>query len=294
MHMDNVKIFINKYYKLLILLIFLISFLIGASLYKLQNYTYLTVEFTHLKPLHGNINVYFNGYKIGRVIKIAPADDYRTTLVEIVLYPDDLKLPSNITAEIRSEKHHRHRKDYIEIVYPDNPSQVLIQSGEMLIGRTTVDMESYLASQDPETLDEIKNQLASSAQNLNFMLEQLGNIFQYINEVLAENRPYIDRSFQNLAISSENLREMSRKLNNSLNQQTINNTVTNLGESTDYTKNSLQNVEKLTLNINKSIEDFNCMLPQVAQIINNSNCIVKKVRKSLEGKSILGFLFKTF
>ena len=71
------------------LLIFVILCIL-MCVYRVKTYTYITVEFNDARPVRNKIPVYYKGYRIGKVQKIKPNDNFQTTLVTIVLYPKNL------------------------------------------------------------------------------------------------------------------------------------------------------------------------------------------------------------
>ena len=68
----------------------LLAFVILSSLlfiYRVLTYTYITIEFNEARPVRNKISVYYKGYRIGKVEKIKPSKDFKSTKVTIVLYP---------------------------------------------------------------------------------------------------------------------------------------------------------------------------------------------------------------
>ena len=100
----------NNLLKYLILSAILIS--IGVSYYFYRTRTYVTAEFRNLRPFHDRAPIYYNGFKIGKVVKVRPNKTYTATIVTLRLHPMDLKLPVNITANLKREKN---KKTEIEL-----------------------------------------------------------------------------------------------------------------------------------------------------------------------------------
>ncbi|MFQ8625396.1 MAG: MlaD family protein [Candidatus Gastranaerophilaceae bacterium] len=145
----------NNLYKSLIV-VFLLLF-IGAAYYNYRTNTYVTAEFKNLRPFHDRAPIYYNGFKIGKVVKVRPNADYTSTILTLELHPDKLRLPINIVANLKKERNKRNDKfDYIDIIYPEAPSIFFIKDGDRIAGKTTVELDTYLSNQDPESLDAIK------------------------------------------------------------------------------------------------------------------------------------------
>ena len=58
-------------------------------------------EFSELGPFYKTMPVYYKGYKIGKTGKVRPSKDFKTTLVSIIFYPEELKLPANVSAKVK-------------------------------------------------------------------------------------------------------------------------------------------------------------------------------------------------
>ncbi len=149
----------NNLYKSLILLGILLAIAIAYYIYKTN--TYVTAEFKNLRPFHDRAPIYYNGFKIGRVVKVRPNRTYTSTIVTLELHPHDLKLPVNMSANVKKERNRWNRKfDYIDLVYPDKPSGFYLKDGDRISGSTTVELDTYLANQDPESLEAMKSDAA--------------------------------------------------------------------------------------------------------------------------------------
>ena len=64
----------------------------------------ITAEFKNLRPFHDRAPIYYNGFKIGKVVKVRPNDDYTSTILTLELHPNKLRLPINIVANLKKEK----------------------------------------------------------------------------------------------------------------------------------------------------------------------------------------------
>ena len=73
-------------------------------IFKILSYTYVTIEYTKLRPFRGYPPVVYNGFKIGRCIRIKPDKSYTKTRMTVVLFPKDLNLPRNTFAQFKRIK----------------------------------------------------------------------------------------------------------------------------------------------------------------------------------------------
>lgn len=137
----------NNLYKSIILLLILLT--IGVAYYNYRTNTYVTAEFKNLRPFHDRAPIYYNGFKIGRVVNVKPNKNYTATIVTMELHPHDMKLPINISVNLRKERNKWNRKfDYIDIIYPKDPSIFYLKNGDRVSGKHTVEFESYFANME--------------------------------------------------------------------------------------------------------------------------------------------------
>ena len=126
----------NKRYFILATLAIIILF----SLFYLIGTTKIKIHFNNLEPLKHNLPVYYNGFKLGKSIKIYPNKDYTSTMVDIRIALRDLELPANITASIRRKD----KKDYIELNYPKAPALAKVKNNDTIEGTLGSNFEHYL------------------------------------------------------------------------------------------------------------------------------------------------------
>ena len=272
----------NNLYKSLIV-VFLLLF-IGAAYYNYRTNTYVTAEFKNLRPFHDRAPIYYNGFKIGKVVKVRPNADYTSTILTLELHPDKLRLPINIVANLKKERNKRNDKfDYIDIIYPEAPSIFFIKDGDRIAGKTTVELDTYLSNQDPESLDAIKEDFAQTVKNLNVTVQALGDLFTTLNSMAEDVKP-------NVVSSSENLNKASAevvKISGNINSVTGNVNQAFDGKSMDATAVNIQatskNVKVLSSELNRTLPQIQCSINEVNRILSNIdemteglNCTMKK------------------
>lgn len=269
-------------YKSLILIVLLMS--LGISYYIYKTSTFVTAEFKHLRPFHDRAPIYYNGFSIGRVIRVRPNDDYTATLLTLWLHPHDLKLPTNVEVHLKKERNKHNKKfDYIDIISPEQPSGFYLKDGDRIVGKTTVDLETYLANQDPESLDAIKADFAETVKNLNITVQTLGDLFGTLNSMAEEVKPNVVKASSDLSEStgnfvkvSENAGSLTGNINTALNEERLNSTARNVQLMS-------KNVKVMTYELNKSIPQIQCAINEVNKVLCNVdemteglNCTMKK------------------
>ena len=265
------------------LLIFILLCTI-MCIYRFHTYTYLTVVFNDARPVRNKIPVYYKGYRIGKVEKIKPSDDFKSTVVTIVLYPKNLRLPTNTTALLTREKRERREIDFINLIYPEEPSELPLRSGDRINGFTTVDIESYFSSKALSgDLDKITNNINELLESLDATSKALTVLMNALTDTVNENRPSIKIMTGNLARMSDSLRLFAFKLNSSINQQQLQNTFTNFDKTSSNAVITTDNLDGITKNINIFTNDLNKNSPDIAKTISNAQVITCNIAQITSG-----------
>ncbi len=272
----------NNLFKSLVLITVLIS--IAVSYYFYRTRTYVTAEFKNLRPFHEKAPIYYNGFKIGKVVKVRPNKNYTATIVTLRLHPMDLRLPINIVANLKREKNKNNDKfDYIDIIYPSKPSSFFIKDGDRIAGKSSVELDSYLSNQDVESLDSIKEDFAQTIENLNITVQALGDLFENMNSVVTSVKPNIEKVSSNVSESSDNLVKISESVNGvaeNINGSFDKNAMSEIAEDVEDTGN---NIKAMTGELKKTIPQINCTISEMNKILCNVeemtdgiNCTMKK------------------
>ncbi len=265
----------NNLYKSLILLGILLAIAIAYYIYKTN--TYVTAEFKNLRPFHDRAPIYYNGFKIGRVVKVRPNRTYTSTIVTLELHPHDLKLPVNMSASVKKERNRWNRKfDYIDLVYPDKPSGFYLKDGDRISGSTTVELDTYLANQDPESLEAMKSDAAETIKNLNITIQTLGDLFSTLNSMAEDVKPNVVKASSDLSEStsnfvkvSENATSVTGNINGALSEQRLDSTA--------------KNVQVVTRNVKLMTNEFNKTIPQIGCTINEMNKVLCNIEEMTDG-----------
>ncbi len=259
----------------------LLIFILMATtmcVYRLKTYTYVTVVFNEARPVRNKIPVYYKGYKIGKVKSIKPSNDFRTTNVTLILYPRNLDLPANTTALLTREKHDRHEVDFMNLIYPEEPSETSLKSGDTINGFTTVDIDNFFSRKA------ITGELDAMAKNVNELLSSLKTTSDALSELMVilqdlvnENRPSIMLMTGNLAQMSDALKEFANKLNNGVDEEKLKNTLSNLDQTSANIVVTTKHFEGITQNLDAITGGVNKQVPQITTSITNADKIARNI-----------------
>jgi len=249
---------------LIILFVFLIF---GILMHKLFTFTYITAEFDELRPIKGFMPVYYKGIIVGRAKEACHSKDFKHSLIRLVLYPKNLLLPTNTTVQLKKEKKKHKEIDFLELIYPKEPTLVMLSNHSKIKGIATQDLETFMANQHPDDLEAIKEDLMDSAQNLSYALSALGEIFDNVNGILKENQ-------NNIYQTTKNVEKMTNKIDKAIKQQQLENTLSNIETSTTSIVSSLDSLNSTMPNIDSSLN-------QTREMMCNLNAITCAIRKTL-------------
>lgn len=267
------------------LLIFIVLMTV-LYFYRMHTYTYINAEFTSSRPVKNKIPVYFKGYRVGKVEKITLSPDFKSTMVTIVLYPSNIKLPSNTTALLTKEKDNRREYDYINLLYPDTPAKSILEDGDRVTGFTTVDINDYLSQKAISgELDEIKDNTNKLLSSLTSTSEALFGLFDILRETVDENRPALKATTSNLAATTDNLKNFSLKLNNSIDETKIQSTISNIDKTSSSAITTGKNLESITNDIHNITSEINKTMPHISSSIAKTHSITKNIDEITKGTS---------
>lgn len=277
--MNNNFFDITKRKKFLTIFLTLFILSIIYIVFKMLTNIYITIQFDELAPFESNMPVYYKGFRVGRTRSIKPDKNFKHTLVKVVLDYKDLKLPKNTTALVKKiDKGEKEgRFDYIELEYPDSPSIYYLKTGSYLKGKTSLDWNTLISQQaDKGTLDDISEGIDELLGSLKDTSDSLNTIFITLNDILAENRPNILDASTNLSKTTNNLQEVSLRMNNSLSQQRLDNTTTGF-------EGSSANVDEATRNLKDISENLNQMMPYIDATIVDVNTTICNITQISQG-----------
>lgn len=259
-----------------LLLILIIIFTFFALNYFSQRH--ITAVFSDIRPFDNNITVFYKGISVGKVKRSSLSKDFQKTNLEISLHNKKLQLPLNTKAILKKRVKNDKEIDYIELIYPQIPSERFIGNHSHIHGYSTVDAKEYLKNQNPEDLDKIKTNLMTASENLYITLDAIGGMFVLIQDILQENRSNIKSSSTNFKETTKNINNLTKKIDNIIVEEQWNNTFNNIENSSSGLNLFTKNINSTITNADKTLTNT---LENTNQITKNLNSITCGIRKTL-------------
>ena len=260
----------------LILLILILAGIIWLVIYidRAAHYTRIKAEFTELEPFPSNMPVFFKGFRIGKITKIAPKDDYTATQMSITLFPRDLNFPKNVYVRVKSYKDDY---DYVEVELPELASEKLLKSGDIIEGKSNVTFESLIKKHaESGSLDLIIEGLGEITDSVNKAVQQADGLLADVRATLKSNQNYITLTTKNLSETTGSLYKTSLKIDGSVDQKTLDNTMKNLEQTTQNMQQITKNIDCATRNLTDTMNQVNEISENINGITNGVNCTMKK------------------
>lgn len=272
------QIFIKYKSIILIPLCFILVLTSVLWLHEISNRYYITAKFAKSEPLYINMPVYYKGYKIGRTQKIEPTEDYKYTLVKIVLYPKEPKLSKDVIAKAKNPNK---GKDYIDLITPDQPSTTLLKNGSIIEGETAFDVEGFLSDiAEADILVPLLQHFSDVLVSAGKTSDEIRDFFSDSRWILKDSRQNLKQTTNNLAITTKSLVKITSKFNNSITKDKLNNTTSNIDKSstnvlaaTESIKNITQSVDCATRNLDKTAAKIDCTISEANTIASNVKVI---------------------
>lgn len=247
-------------------------------LYQIHSRYSLIVKFSESGPLYKDMPVYYKGYEIGKAQKIELTPDYKYTLVTIVLYPKNPKLSEDIIAKV---KHHNVRKEYIELMNPDQASTVLLKNKSTIDGEPAFDIEVFLSDiADSGLIVPLIQTFSDTLISLDKTSAEIKNFFSDSRLVLKDNRQNLKQTTSSLVQASGAVKKLTSKINKSMSDDKINNTTSrvdkssaNILEATESAKNIAKNIDSATKNLDKTVAKIDCTISEVNKVATNAKVI---------------------
>ncbi len=256
-----------------ILIIPAVIFLI-VHIIHLTKETHIKAEFTELAPFQSKMSVYFRGFKIGKITKIEPKEDFSSTLMHITLFPEKISFPQNIRLQIKSYKKNL---AYGELVLPENPSDKKLKEGSIIEGRTNVNLNSILEKQaENGSFDLIIVNLGEITTNANSALKELDGLLKDVRKTFKNSENYITLSTKNLSQATTHLSRTSVNISSTVDQKTLDKTLKNFEEVSKNMKNITKNIDCATRNLSQTMDNIQGITENVDGITNSVNCTMRE------------------
>ena len=281
--LDNISSLIKNSKKIVIITII---FLIIVLVYIYNANYYVVIRFNELGPVTKNMSVYYNGFKVGKIISIEPDKDFSHTLVKVNLTQTNLKLPQNTTVQM---KNFPNGELYLEFIYPSSPSLIMMSKGDMLEGISPYSLEEFMLGQNVSGVTDLVSIHVIKALNaMQVANMEMENFFKMTTILMQENQKGVNTSVNNvsamtksLAEMAENLNQASKKINNSLDEKSLKDSTSNIKDSTSNIKTTTDNISEATKDIDKTMKKLDDTMTQVNAAAKNLNCMTSGLNKTL-------------
>lgn len=261
--------------KRLIIIAIIILSVLGYLIYDSLSYYNVIVKFDDLEPFEKPMNVYFKGFKIGKTVKIYPNEDYTNTYLKLKLNAPQTKFPSNITAKIRKKK----TGGYVDILFPSEPCLKPLKHNDEISGFIAKDISSLL---EGENVQDIVEETESLVESANSAINNLNGIFIEIRKILVDNRASIDLAINNFAKTSTNFENISAKLNESLDSNSLENSVENISQTTYNIKELSNNLKNISSQVDSvTLPVINATLCETNSTVKNAKEITGGIKRTL-------------
>lgn len=268
----------NRYVLSTIILLLIAS---GFYIYTLSTYTYITAKFKELRPFNEHLPVYYKGIVIGNALEKKHSDDFNHTLMRIVIKKKNILLPENTTILLKKEKRNDKERDFLELIYPKEPSNIMLSNGSTIEGIATVDIDTFMSNQHPDDLETIKHNLIQSTENLEIALSNLSDLFVLLQDVVKDNEQSLKSASSNISNTTKHLEQITSKFDNAIKQESLEETMQNINSSINNIYDVTQDLNTTTDSINIAMPRVDATLYETHGLISNANAISCGIRKTL-------------
>lgn len=264
----------------------LIFFLLAVWLVIYLNTFYVTVRFNELGPVSKNMAAYYNGFKIGRIVKVEPDKDFKHILVRVKLTTKNLNLPQNTTVHV---KNFPSGELYLLFVYPDAPALANIKRGDVLEGISPYRLEEFMLGQNISGVTDIVSvHVLKALEAMEVANMEMKMFFTTTTNLMQENQKQINLSISNivdmtksLADAAENLNQSTKKINNALDTEVIKDSALGLRDSAMNIKSLTGDIKKATKDIDKTVKKIDSTVTHANYAAKNLNYITKGLSRTL-------------
>lgn len=275
--------------KILIIVIVLIFLLTIAGVYIYNTKYYVIIRFNELGPLTKNMVAYYNGFKIGKIVRIEPDNDFKHTLVKVNLSHKNISLPQNTTVHL---DRFPSGELYLQFIYPSSPSFKTIKRGDILEGIAPYSLEQFMLGQNIAGVTDIVSQhVIRTLDATEIANQEIKIFFQNSSKVVNENRKGINASVNNtaamtksLAQMAENLNQASKKINNALDETKLKETTSNIKDTSSNLKDATENISKATKDIDKTVKKIDDTISKANVAAENLNSVSGGLNETLSKK----------
>lgn len=269
--------------KIIYVLILIISVFFIYRFFESDNADIL-VEFQKMRPIKEKVNVYYNGFKVGRTAGLKPCDHSKNICSKVRLDKNLMILPKNIEIKLKQKKISDNKfEDYMEIQYPVSPDFETIKDGAIIKGEVASGFHNYLNEEvSYSDMEMIKQNLISATDNLNKASGILVDILSSIDDVTLNSKQNSKLLISNLNKTVSNLSILIGKIDNSLDDKVIRSIFYNVDDSTKNLNGTLENIRNFTYELNSDSGDITSTMNSLNSISRNIDEIVQGVNCTLQ------------
>lgn len=269
--------------KIIYVLILIISVFFIYRFFESDNADIL-VEFQKMRPIKEKVNVYYNGFKVGRTAGLKPCDHSKNICSKVRLDKNLMILPKNIEIKLKQKKISDNKfEDYMEIQYPVSPDFETIKDGAIIKGEVASGFHNYLNEEvSYSDMEMIKQNLISATDNLNKASGILVDILSSIDDVASNSKQNSKLLISNLNKTVSNLSLLIGKIDNSLDDKVIRSIFYNVDDSTKNLNGTLENIRNFTYELNSGSGDITGTMNSLNSISRNIDEIVQGVNCTLQ------------
>lgn len=269
--------------KIIYVLILIISVFCIYRFFESDNADIL-VEFQKMRPIKEKVNVYYNGFKVGRTAGLKPCDHSKNICSKVRLDKNLMILPKNIEIKLKQKKISDNKfEDYMEIQYPVSPDFETIKDGAIIKGEVASGFHNYLNEEvSYSDMEMIKQNLISATDNLNKASGILVDILSSIDDVASNSKQNSKLLISNLNKTVSNLSLLIGKIDNSLDDKVIRSIFYNVDDSTKNLNGTLENIRNFTYELNSDSGDITSTMNSLNSISRNIDEIVQGVNCTLQ------------
>lgn len=269
--------------KIIYVLILIISAFFIYRFFESDNADIL-VEFQKMRPIKEKVNVYYNGFKVGRTAGLKPCDHSKNICSKVRLDKNLMILPKNIEIKLKQKKISDNKfEDYMEIQYPVSPDFETIKDGAIIKGEVASGFHNYLNEEvSYSDMEMIKQNLISATDNLNKASGILVDILSSIDDVTSNSKQNSKLLISNLNKTVSNLSLLIGKIDNSLDDKVIRSIFYNVDDSTKNLNGTLENIRNFTYELNSGSGDITGTMNSLNSISRNIDEIVQGVNCTLQ------------
>lgn len=279
----------DRAFKFQLIILFLLLFgLASFGLVKLYDHYrfHIMVKFTESGPLYKDMPVFYKGGLIGRTQKVILSSDYKYTLLKILLYPTDPKIPGDVVGSV---KQHDILGDYIDLVTPDEPSTTLLANNAIIEGKPIFDLGAFLSDiADSGLIIPLIQNFSDTLVSANETSVEIKNFFSDSRIILQDNRQNLKQTTKNLSMATKSLKKLTTKFNKATPADKLNNTTSNIDKSadniqaaTESVKNIMRGVDCATVNLDKTIAKIDSTISEANIVASNVRAITSGLCEAL-------------